>query len=63
MGNSAGNTNISAGVWQRRAMGIELAALRYRWAAMNPPAAFDDAGDLDDAYLGSHQGKSLLEDA
>ncbi len=49
-------------VHERRAMGIELAALRYRWAAMNPPAAFDDAGDLDDAYLGSQPLDPALAD-
>ncbi len=37
-------------------------ALRYRWAAMNPPAAFDDAGDLDDAYLGSQPLDPALAD-
>jgi MoxR-like ATPase len=36
-------------VHERRAMGIALDGLRYRWAAMNPPAAFADSGELDDA--------------
>jgi MoxR-like ATPase len=49
-------------VHERRAMGVELEALRYRWAAMNPPAAFDDAGDLDDAYLGSQPLDPALAD-
>ena len=49
-------------VHERRAMGIELDALRYRWAAMNPPAAFDDAGDLDDTYLGSQPLDPALAD-
>ena len=29
---------------------------------MNPPAAFDDAGDLDDAYLGSQPLDPALAD-
>src|SRR5690606_13413542 len=49
-------------VHERRVMGVELEVLRYRWAAMNPPAAFDDAGELDDAYLGSQPLDPALAD-
>lgn len=49
-------------VHERRAMGVALESLRYRWAAMNPPAAFDDAGDPDDAYLGSQPLDPALAD-
>lgn len=31
-------------VHERRAMGVALEALRYRWAAMNPPAGSEGAG-------------------
>ncbi len=49
-------------VHERRAMGVLLESLRYRWAAMNPPAAFDAAGELDDAYLGSQPLDPALAD-
>lgn len=49
-------------VHERRVLGVELESLRYRWAAMNPPAAFDEAGDLDDAYLGSQPLDPALAD-
>lgn len=49
-------------VHERRVMGVELETLRYRWAAMNPPAAFDDAGEFDDAYLGSQPLDPALAD-
>ena len=43
-------------VHERRVQGIQLAKLRYRWAAMNPPAsdALDapERGDID-SYEGS----------
>ena len=39
-------------VHEKRVQGIALDALRYRWAAMNPPAA-PDAPDELDVYVGS----------
>jgi MoxR-like ATPase len=39
-------------VHEKRVMGMALQALRYRWAAMNPPAA-EDAIDDQDLYVGS----------
>ena len=39
-------------IHERRVQGILLDTLRYRWAAMNPPAA-PDAEDAQDIYLGS----------
>jgi MoxR-like ATPase len=39
-------------VHERRVQGIALQALRYRWAAMNPPADPDGAEDAD-VYAGS----------
>jgi MoxR-like ATPase len=39
-------------VHEKRMQGIALDALRYRWAAMNPPAA-SDAVDEEDIYVGS----------
>lgn len=38
-------------IHERRVQGVALESLRYRWAAMNPPAA-DDADPDDDSYLG-----------
>lgn len=49
-------------VHERRVMGVALERLRYRWAAMNPPAAFDASGDIDDAYLGSQPLDPALAD-
>ncbi len=49
-------------VHERRVMGIALERLRYRWAAMNPPAAFDESGNFDDAYLGSQPLDPALAD-
>lgn len=49
-------------VHERRVMGIALESLRWRWAAMNPPSAFDGSGDLDDAYLGSQPLDPALAD-
>jgi len=42
-------------VHERRVQGIALGALRYRWAAMNPPAGPEsaDAADELDVYVGS----------
>lgn len=39
-------------VHEKRVQGIALDTLRYRWAAMNPPAG-PDAGDEQDIYVGS----------
>jgi len=39
-------------VHEKRVQGIALDTLRYRWAAMNPPAA-PDGGDEQDIYFGS----------
>lgn len=39
-------------VHEKRVQGIRLDTLRYRWAAMNPPAAPDTADELD-VYVGS----------
>jgi len=39
-------------VHEKRVQGIALETLRYRWAAMNPPAA-PDAADEQDIYVGS----------
>jgi MoxR-like ATPase len=49
-------------VHERRVLGIALPRLRYRWAAMNPPSAFSEAGDFDDAYLGSFPLDPALAD-
>lgn len=49
-------------VHERRVMGIALERLRWRWAAMNPPGAFDASGELDDAYLGSQPLDPALAD-
>ena len=41
-------------VHERRVQGLELARLRYRWAAMNPPACTEDGDAMgEEAYLGS----------
>jgi MoxR-like ATPase len=41
-------------VHERRVQGLELARLRYRWAAMNPPACTEDGDPMgEEAYLGS----------
>jgi MoxR-like ATPase len=39
-------------IQEKRVQGIALEALRFRWAAMNPPSA-GDAADEGDAYAGS----------
>lgn len=49
-------------VHERRVMGIALDRLRWRWAAMNPPAGFDAGGEIDDAYLGSQPLDPALAD-
>ncbi len=49
-------------VHERRALGMPLERLRYRWAAMNPPAAFAESGELEDAYLGSQPLDPALAD-
>ena len=49
-------------VHERRVMGVALEQLRYRWAAMNPPAVFDDAGEFEDTYLGSQPLDPALAD-
>jgi MoxR-like ATPase len=45
-------------VHERRAQGILLDDLRYRWAAMNPPISEDD----DDGYIGSEPLDPALAD-
>jgi MoxR-like ATPase len=45
-------------VHERRAQGILLEGLRYRWAAMNPPLT----EDADDGYLGSEPLDAALAD-
>ena len=49
-------------VHERRLAGVHLPGLRYRWAAMNPPAAFDADGEPDDVYLGSQPLDPALAD-
>jgi MoxR-like ATPase len=49
-------------VHEKRAMGVALPRLVHRWAAMNPPAAFADDGDPEDAYLGSQPLDPALAD-
>lgn len=46
---------------ERRVQGIALERLRYRWAAMNPPANDDDL-DGDPGYLGSEPLDPALAD-
>jgi MoxR-like ATPase len=45
-------------IHERRVQGLALEGLRYRWAAMNPPATDDDAN----GYLGSEPLDSALAD-
>jgi MoxR-like ATPase len=45
-------------VHERRAQGIRLDCLRYRWAAMNPPISEDD----DEGYIGSEPLDPALAD-
>ena len=45
-------------VHERRAQGILLEGLRYRWAAMNPPASDDE----DEGYIGSEPLDPALAD-
>ncbi len=49
-------------VHERRVQGVLLEKLRYRWAAMNPPAADDADGADDDAYLGAEPLDPALAD-
>jgi len=49
-------------VHEKRVMGIALPRLAYRWAAMNPPAAFADDADPGDAYVGSQPLDPALAD-
>lgn len=49
-------------VHERRVSGVALDTLRFRWAAMNPPAAFDADGALDDAYVGAQPLDAALAD-
>ena len=48
-------------VHEKRVQGIALDSLRYRWAAMNPPAA-PDAADEHDIYVGSSPLDPALAD-
>lgn len=64
-------------VHERRAMGVALEALRYRWAAMNPPAGSEgagfggtpgeggsgDAGSAADPFLDDYLGSQPLDPA
>lgn len=45
-------------IHERKVQGIALEALRYRWAAMNPPSTEDD----DNGYLGSEPLDAALVD-
>ena len=45
-------------IHERKVQGIALEALRYRWAAMNPPSTEDD----DNGYLGSEPLDAALAD-
>ena len=45
-------------IHERKVQGISLDALRYRWAAMNPPSTEDD----DNGYLGSEPLDAALAD-
>ena len=47
-------------IHERRAQGIRLHDLRYRWAAMNPPR--DDEADDDDPYVGTRPLDAALAD-
>ena len=48
-------------IHERRVQGIPLEKLRYRWAAMNPPPADEEADDAD-AYLGAEPLDPALAD-
>lgn len=48
-------------IHERRVQGLPLKGLRYRWAAMNPPAT-EDSPDSDDKYLGSEPLDPALAD-
>lgn len=48
-------------VHEKRVQGIALDTLRYRWAAMNPPAG-PDAADEQDIYVGSQPLDPALAD-
>ena len=45
-------------IHERKVQGLHLEGLRYRWAAMNPPATGDD----DNGYLGSEPLDTALAD-
>jgi MoxR-like ATPase len=45
-------------IHERKVQGLHLEGLRYRWAAMNPPATNDD----DNGYLGSEPLDTALAD-
>ena len=45
-------------IHERKVQGLHLEGLRYRWAAMNPPATSDD----DNGYLGSEPLDTALAD-
>ena len=47
-------------IHERRVQGIALEALRYRWAAMNPPSTEDD--EHDNGYAGSEPLDAALAD-
>ncbi len=47
-------------IHEKRAQGIRLTDLRYRWAAMNPPR--DDEGEDDDPYVGTRPLDAALAD-
>ena len=52
-------------IHERRVAGVDLPALRHRWAAMNPPAPADPGGaghDTGDVYLGSEPLDPALAD-
>ncbi len=48
-------------IHERRVQGMALAALRHRWAAMNPPATDDDAAG-EEVYAGSEPLDAALAD-
>ncbi len=47
-------------IHERKVQGIALEALRYRWAAMNPPSTDEQGGD--NGYLGSEPLDAALAD-
>lgn len=50
-------------IYERRVAGIDLARLRHRWAAMNPPSGDDpDAAGRGDVYYGSEPLDPALSD-